>query len=314
MSSLNLSNRLIRDFNFKVPNHIQDAFEHVEQELCSRGISFKIHFYISDEWFVADGQTSIALPFYLCDKKVKDLELKFLKRIEEKDNEYIKKIIRHEIAHCLDNAYGLRKLKKRQGLFGLSSTPYPDSYYPKSQSEEFVENLDDKYAQSHPEEDWAETFAVWLDPKSNWKNMYTSKALEKLVYLDSVMNSLDRRQKKMNNEQAGSYKEDARTLEQYFLEKTKLYKIKYKNNCLQKFQNIPRHLAYQDELKIINKLASNFVLKDYQVTPLYNAIKNTYEIKYSSKSLPDYKLMKFTDILIQEGTKNMFSEFHKVIV
>jgi hypothetical protein len=43
------------------------------------------------------------------------------------------------------------------------------------------------YAQKHPDEDFAETFAVWLDPQSNWREVYAEwSCLPKLLYLDEL--------------------------------------------------------------------------------------------------------------------------------
>ena len=79
-------------------------------------------------------------------------------------------ILRHEAGHAFDNAYELRRRRRRVRLFGRPSTPYPDFYLPKPYSKSFVLHLDSWYAQSHPDEDFAETFAVWLTPDSDWRD------------------------------------------------------------------------------------------------------------------------------------------------
>ena len=58
----------------------------------------------------------------------------------------------------------LRRRPTRRRLFGNPATQYPEYYTPKPYSKSFVQHLDHWYAQSHPDEDFAETFAVWLDP------------------------------------------------------------------------------------------------------------------------------------------------------
>ena len=101
------------------------------------------------------------------------------------------KLLRHESGHAIDNAYRLRKIKRRQNLFGLSSTPYPDSYSPRAYSKKYVVHLNSWYAQSHPDEDWAETFAVWLNPRSNWKKRYRHwPAMKKLEMVDEIMSTI----------------------------------------------------------------------------------------------------------------------------
>jgi len=105
--------------------------------------------------------------------------------------EWCMKILRHEAGHAFDNAYDLRRRRKRTELFGRPSTPYPDFYLPKAYSKSFVLHLDSWYAQSHPDEDFAETFAVWLDPASNWPDRYAGwPAARKLEYVDRLMRRL----------------------------------------------------------------------------------------------------------------------------
>ena len=111
--------------------------------------------------------------------------------VEGGDYEWCMKILRHEAGHALDNAYQLQRRRKRQRLFGSSSTPYPEYYTPKPYSKSFVLHLDSWYAQSHPDEDFAETFAVWLKPGSQWHERYDDwPAIKKLEYIDELMREL----------------------------------------------------------------------------------------------------------------------------
>ena len=101
------------------------------------------------------------------------------------------KILRHEAGHAIDNAYKLRQRRRRQQVFGPSYMQYPDYYTPKPYSKSFVLHLDSWYAQSHPDEDFAETFAVWLNPESDWRPRYADwPALKKLEYMDTLMQEL----------------------------------------------------------------------------------------------------------------------------
>ena len=53
-------------------------------------------------------------------------------------------------------------------------------------------HLDGNYAQAHPDEDFAETFAVWLTPGMDWRRKYRDwSALRKLEYLDHLMKTID---------------------------------------------------------------------------------------------------------------------------
>jgi hypothetical protein len=102
------------------------------------------------------------------------------------------KLIRHEAAHAYNYAYQLPRDKKWAQIFGQTSDDEtPDSYRPRPFSRSYVVNLDDWYAQSHPDEDFAETFAVWLTPGLDWRTRYAGwKALQKLEYVDELMRSL----------------------------------------------------------------------------------------------------------------------------
>jgi hypothetical protein len=47
------------------------------------------------------------------------------------------------------------------------------------------------YAQKHPDEDFAETFAVWLTPRSAWRKRYKGwAAMAKLRYMDRIAREL----------------------------------------------------------------------------------------------------------------------------
>ena len=101
------------------------------------------------------------------------------------------RILRHEAGHAIDNAFDLRRRKRRRELFGSSRKPYPESYTPKPYSKNFVLHLDSWYAQSHPDEDFAETFAVWLTPDAQWRERYHDwPAIKKLKYMDELMGVL----------------------------------------------------------------------------------------------------------------------------
>ena len=133
----------------------------------------------------------IAIPFYLAHPRLRRLELTQVLEIEGGTREWCMMILRHEAGHAIENAYRLRQRPKRQALFGKSSEPYPDSYAPKPYSRSFVVHLDSWYAQSHPDEDFAETFAVWLTPGSNWRERYAGwPALRKLEYVDELMRGI----------------------------------------------------------------------------------------------------------------------------
>ena len=135
----------------------------------------------------------IAIPFYLAHPRLAKLELAQMLEVEGGDPEACLRILRHEAGHAIDNAYALRRRPTRRRLFGNPAIEYPEYYTPKPYSKSFVQHLDHWYAQSHPDEDFAETFAVWLDPNSMWATRYAGwPAQRKLEYMDRLMRELAR--------------------------------------------------------------------------------------------------------------------------
>lgn len=150
-------------------------------------------FYLADEWFCPDGSTAIAIPIWLAHPRLMQLERSLMGRVEgETANEFMM-LLRHEMGHCIEHAYKLSKNQDWKNIFGNPAKKYtPESYEWNKESRDFVRHLPDGYAQSHPEEDFAETFAVWLDPKSRWKSVYRNweGAYAKLNYVDAVIKKL----------------------------------------------------------------------------------------------------------------------------
>lgn len=163
----------------------------LSDELAERGLAFRPHVWFSDEWFSPDGVPGIAIPFYLGHPRLMRLERNQMLDVEGGTSEWCMKILRHEAGHAIDTAYRLRRRKSYREVFGRVSTPYPSYYRPKPYSRDFVLHLDMWYSQSHPTEDFAETFAVWLRPRSRWRAQYKDwPALAKLEYVNETMAGL----------------------------------------------------------------------------------------------------------------------------
>ena len=163
----------------------------IDAELHARGLTFRPHYWLSDEWFTPDGVPGIAIPFYLAHPRLAKLERTEMLEVEGGDPESCLRILRHEIGHAIDNAYQLQRRPTRRRLFGDPRIEYPEYYTPKPYSKSFVQHLDHWYAQSHPDEDFAETFAVWIDPHSLWATRYAGwPAQRKLEYMDRLMRGL----------------------------------------------------------------------------------------------------------------------------
>lgn len=163
-------------------------FQRLHAELARRGLRFRPYAWLSTDWFTPDGATGFAIPFYLAHPRLVALERRQMLQVEGGTKDECLKILRHETAHALDNAYRLRRTKSWRATFGSAAEPYDSSYTPDPTSRSHVLNLDYWYSQSHPLEDWAETFAVWLQPGSRWRKRYAGwPALAKLEAVDRMM-------------------------------------------------------------------------------------------------------------------------------
>lgn len=170
---------------------LEGALDDLHTELERRGIVARAHAWLSDEWFSPHDTAGIAIPFYLAHPRLMRLERKMVREVEGGAKRECMRILRHEMGHVMQRAYGLHRRKVWRDHFGPSSLPYPEHYRPNPLSRRYVQHLKRWYAQSHPDEDFAETFAVWMGPRAAWKKRYEGwKALEKLNYVDELMGEL----------------------------------------------------------------------------------------------------------------------------
>lgn len=170
---------------------LEDCIDALYEELNDRGIRLRPHVWISSEWFSPADVPGIAIPFYLAHPRLLKLEKKMMFEAEGSTRSECMAILRHETGHAVQHAYQLQRRRRWQQLFGLSSKRYPLYYRPNPASRRYVQHLRRWYAQSHPDEDFAETFAVWLRPRSSWRTRYADwPALKKLEYVDELMSEI----------------------------------------------------------------------------------------------------------------------------
>ncbi len=200
---------------------LEACIERVLRELGRRGIRFRPHFWLSDEWFTPDGIPGVAVPFYLAHPRLIELERRQMLEAEGATRESCLKILRHEVGHALDHAYLLHRRRQWQAVFGRSSKPYPEYYLPRPHSRRYVMHLDLWYAQSHPDEDFAETFAVWLGPRGVWRRRYKGwEALRKLEFVDELMKTIaGRRPLVRSRARMSPVSACRRTLRDYYIDK-----------------------------------------------------------------------------------------------
>jgi Putative zinc-binding metallo-peptidase len=180
------------DLRLKIAGtELEARIEKFYAELAAKNLAIKPLCYLGDEWFCPEGSATIAIPFYLAHPRLKKLEEKLMMEVEGGTESWCMRLLRHEMGHVLNHAYLLAKDKRWQKMFGPASLEYSESFRARPYSRRFVRHLEGYYAQSHPEEDFAETLAIWLTPDLDWRNQYKGwKALEKLDYVDGLMRNL----------------------------------------------------------------------------------------------------------------------------
>jgi hypothetical protein len=196
-------------------------------ELARKGIGFRPHFWLSEEWFSPDGVPGIAIPFYLAHPRLMRLERRLMHEVEGGNDKWLMRILRHETGHAIDTAFGLRRRKAWRDAFGKASRRYPSRYSPRPGSRNFVLHLGHWYAQSHPTEDFAETFAVWLPPRSRWRSQYAGwPAFAKLEYVDRAMRGLEgRRAIRLSRDTVEPLSRNQRTLREHYRRKLVRYEV-----------------------------------------------------------------------------------------
>jgi Putative zinc-binding metallo-peptidase len=231
----------------------------VNAELRARGLTLP-HYWLSDEWFTPDGIPGVAIPFYLAHPRLAKLELDQMLEVEGGDPESCLMILRHEAGHAIDNAYELRRRRTRRKLFGNPQTPYPEYYTPKPYSKSFVQHLDHWYAQSHPDEDFAETFAVWLDPASMWSTRYATWPAEpKLEYMDRLMRELSRTRPRIKStREVDPLRRMRKTLAEHYAKKREHYGVDhpdyYESDLRNLFSDAPQYAKNPSAARFVRRV------------------------------------------------------------
>jgi hypothetical protein len=172
---------------------VQGRITQLYRELAARGIAFRPHAWLAEEWFSPDGVPGFAVPFYLAHPRLTRLERKMSGVVEGSNANWQMRILRHEAGHAFDSAYRLRRRARWRALFGHASRRYASQYRARPASHHHVQHLGEWYAQAHPTEDFAETFAVWLQPRSAWRRRYAAwPAKRKLEYVAQVAAEIGR--------------------------------------------------------------------------------------------------------------------------
>jgi hypothetical protein len=190
----NLGSTPIRDLGLTIEaTRLEPIVREFESELERAGLGrVKPRFYLSTEWGVPFETVAIAIPFYLARADLTAMHAERAGHVEGFDRADILRYLRHEMGHVVNYAYRLYDEEEWVRQFGSITQPYEEEYRPEPFSRRYVRHLPGWYAQKHPDEDWAETFAVWLTPGLDWRSEYAAwpVACAKLAYCDRVIHSL----------------------------------------------------------------------------------------------------------------------------
>jgi len=245
--------------------HLRDSLvwpevERLYRDLKRRGLRFRPHCWLSSEWFSPDGIPGIAIPFFVAHPRLRQLERRMMGEVEGGNSKWRLRILRHEAGHAIDTAYGLRRRADWREIFGYASEPYPRAYAVRPASRRYVQHLDYWYAQSHPTEDFAETFAVWLQPKASWRRDYTGwAARKKLEYVDALMAEIANRPPRVRSRTPVAPLTDLRqTLEEHYRDRQHAYSSsdsRYDHLLLRVFANRRDHAREASAGRFLREMA-----------------------------------------------------------
>jgi hypothetical protein len=170
---------------------LEERVAELHAELKAKDLLFEPRCYLADEWLTPEDEPEIGIPFYLAHPRLVALEKKMMLEAEGETREWCMQLLRHECGHAISYAFGLHKKPSWQRVFGSPKQEYAETYRFRPYSRSFVRHLPNYYAQYHPDEDFVETFAVWLTPGRDWRKEYQGwKALHKLLFVDRLMKSI----------------------------------------------------------------------------------------------------------------------------
>jgi Putative zinc-binding metallo-peptidase len=319
----------LSDLRLSIGGTLATRIDQLRAELDTRGLRFPLHFYLSDEWFTPDGGTAIAIPFYLAHPRLERLEETQMFEVEGGEHEWCMRILRHEAGHAIDHAFRLVRRRKRQEIFGSSSKPYPEFYTPKPYSKSFVLHLDSWYAQSHPDEDFAETFAVWLTPNSEWRQRYAGwKALPKLEYMEALMTSLGGKEAPLSRpDEIDPLPGLKTTLRQHYRNKRKHYGVDHPNfydrDLRRLFSDAPEYASHMTAAQFISRTRRQVRRSVAEWTGIYqytidqvleDMIARCRELKLRLVAPEEQARQEFTVLLTVQAMNYLHSGGHRLFL
>jgi len=305
---------------------LADCLRELNGELKEQGIRIRPHAWISSEWFSPADIPGIAIPFYLVHPRLMRLERKMIIDVEGGTHAECMRILRHEAGHVVQHAYQLQRRRRWRQLFGRSSKRYPSYYRPNPASRNFVQHLRLWYAQSHPDEDFAETFAVWLTPRLNWRTRYEGwPALKKLQYVDELMAEIaGQKPLRTRRIEVEPLRKLRRTLGEHYKKKLEHYAVDtprvYDRDLLRIFSNNPRHrysppaaAFIRHHRATIRRMVSKWT-GEYQITldtVLDEMVDRCRELKLRAVGSDRQLRMDFTVLLTAKTVHSLYSPMRR---
>jgi hypothetical protein len=305
---------------------LADCLRELNGELKEQGIRIRPHAWISSEWFSPADIPGIAIPFYLAHPRLMRLERKMIIDVEGGTRAECMRILRHEAGHVVQHAYQLQRRRRWRQLFGRSSKRYPSYYRPNPASRNFVQHLRLWYAQSHPDEDFAETFAVWLTPRLNWRTRYEGwPALKKLQYVDELMAEIaGQKPLRTRRIEVEPLRKLRRTLGEHYKQKLEHYAVDtprvYDRDLLRIFSNNPRHhqsppaaAFIRHHRATIRRMVSKWT-GEYQITldtVLDEMVDRCRELKLRAVGSDRQLRMDFTVLLTAKTVHSLYSPMRR---
>lgn len=265
----------------------------LKRDILNKRLNFFPHIWVSTDWFCPDGSCGVAVPFYLFNPTLMSMEKEKMGFVEGENYDQILKLLRHETGHAFENLYGTRSHPLRKAVFGHSkSKTYPASYKPRVFSNRYIHHLGEGYAQSHPDEDFAETFATWLAyTRQQWQYKYrTSKhVLQKLSVIENLVKYSQSRSplKSCTYNEYEPIQKEKKTLKAYFQEKARRLKPslslearKVLKDLKPSSHSLNRSYIYdldqyfkKNKSKMIQDIASSIGIYQYQASQLLKPLE-----------------------------------------
>ncbi|HYP27319.1 MAG TPA: putative zinc-binding metallopeptidase [Blastocatellia bacterium] len=301
--------------------------ERLYGELEARGLRFRPHVWLSEEWFSPDQVAGFAIPFYLAHPRLSKLERRQMLEVEGGSEKDCLRIMRHEAGHALDNAFRLYRRPLYRELFGSYKRPYPNWYKPEPNSRDYVLHLPAWYAQAHPAEDFAETFAVVVAPGARWKRQYAGwPALRKLEYVEGIIRELEGKAPvDESRERVDELSGLEMTLREHYRKKRQYYAFlwprDYDRDLLRIFSPEPRHKSAPSAVTFLKRSRRELCREVAEATGVHNyaidqmltqMINRCRELKLRVDLTPEHARQKALVLLTVQTMNGIHSGYHRI--